>query len=147
MLNWSFSDVPVPPQKFYFWRSETVTMISLIDSNTTALLSLALDAASMRQQAIAHNIANMNTPGYKPVSVSFEAHMSEARNALDQGRSVPRSAISNYQPMLEIAEAGEVSLDVEVAKLSENTLHHQVLLKALNRHFSIISTAISEGKR
>lgn len=127
-------------------------MISLIDSNTTALLSLALDATSMRHQAIAHNIANANTPGYRPVGVSFEEYMMDARSALAQGRSVPHAATANYRTIFELAmieESGAdaVSLDMEVAKLSENTLHHQALLKALNRHFSIIGTAISEGKR
>ena len=127
-------------------------MISLIDSNTTALLSLALDAASMRHQAIAHNIANANTPGYKPVGVSFEAHITEVKNTLAQGRTVPLSSWSHVRPTLEfVADGGisddKVSLDNEVAKLSENTLHHQALLKVLNRHFSIMHTAITEGKR
>ena len=127
-------------------------MVSLIDSNISALLSLALDAASMRHQAIAHNIANVNTPGYQAVGVRFEEHMTDARNALAQGRSVSLSDLSHVRPQFFLAdEAGTanqpVSLDMEVAKLSENTLHQQALLKALNRHFSIISTAISEGKR
>lgn len=127
-------------------------MVSLIDSTTSALLSLALDAASMRHQAIAHNIANANTPGYRPVGVSFEEHMTQARDAVAQGRRVSLSDLSGYRPVFALADesaAGDqaVSLDMEVAKLSENTLHHQALLKALNRHFSIIGTAISEGKR
>lgn len=127
-------------------------MVSLIDSTTSALLSLALAAASMRHQAIAHNIANANTPGYRPVGVSFEEHMAQARDAVAQGRPVSLSDLSSYRPVFAFAEEGAagdqaVSLDMEVAKLSENTLHHQALLKALNRHFSIIGTAISEGKR
>lgn len=127
-------------------------MISLIDSSTTALLSLALDATSMRHQAIAHNIANANTPGYRPVGVSFEQVMTDAKNALTQGKPVPHSAIAGTRPLFETAVfeetgADKVSLDMEVAQLSENTLHHQMLLKALNRHFSILGTAINEGKK
>lgn len=127
-------------------------MVSLIDSTTSALLSLALDAASMRHQAIAHNIANANTPGYRPVGVRFEEHMTQARDAVAQGRQVSLSDLSAYRPVFAFSEEGAagdqaVSLDMEVAKLSENTLHHQALLKALNRHFSIIGAAISEGKR
>jgi flagellar basal-body rod protein FlgB len=34
-----------------------------------------------------------------------------------------------------------------MAQLSENTLHHQALLKALNKHLSLMSIAINEGKR
>jgi hypothetical protein len=47
-------------------------MSAIIDNNMVSLLSLALDAAGMRQQAIAHNIANVNTPGFRRVAVSFE---------------------------------------------------------------------------
>ncbi len=122
----------------------------LVDNSTTALLSMALDAAAMRQQAIAQNIANANTPGYRSHSVSFEEHFSDVRDSLEQGRSVSTSGLAAYRPVLDIAEAtepvGSSSLDMEVAKLSENALHHQALLKALNRHISIISAAIGEGK-
>ncbi len=127
-------------------------MSALIDSNTVALLSLALDATSLRHQAIAHNIANANTPGYKPVGVSFEERMTEVRSALEQGKSPSLASLGDYRPRLEFESGNgfgddKVALDTEVAKLSENTLHHQALLKALNRHFSIISAAINEGKR
>ncbi|MBI1890116.1 MAG: flagellar basal body rod protein FlgB [Burkholderiales bacterium] len=127
-------------------------MISLIESNTTALLSLALDAAGMRQQAIAHNIANANAPGYRPLSVTFEERLVEARNALSNGQKAPLSSFANYRPTIDFVQPSgideaKVSVDTEVAKLSETVLHHQVLLKALNRHFSILNSAISEGKR
>jgi len=42
-----------------------------IEGTTAAVVTLALDAATMRQQAIAANIANVNTPGYRPVRVRF----------------------------------------------------------------------------
>lgn len=128
-------------------------MISLIDSNTTALLSLALDAAGMRQQAIAHNIANANTPGYRPLAVTFEERLVEARGALENGRKVSLSSLANVRPTIDFVQSGsalgddKVSVDTEVAKLSETVLHHQVLLKALNRHFAILNSAVSEGKR
>ncbi len=36
------------------------------------LLSKLLDVASMRHQVIAQNVANVNTPGYHGLDVSFE---------------------------------------------------------------------------
>lgn len=125
-------------------------MAGLIHGATTALLSLALDAATMRQQAIAQNIANANTPGYQPVGVRFDDHFADARQTLQQGRSVDMASLSGMRPVISVepGTAGSaISLDMEVAKLSENALHHQVLLKALNRHLSIMSTAVNEGKR
>lgn len=122
-------------------------MVSLIDSSTTSLLSLALDAAGMRQQAIAHNIANANTPGYQRLSVSFENRLAELSRSA--GSAAPSLAgLGDFRPAFELVGDGEpVALDMEVAALSENTLHQQALLKALNKHFALLGTAINEGKR
>jgi flagellar basal-body rod protein FlgB len=123
----------------------------IIESNTTALISLALDATTMRHQAFAHNIANANTPNFTPVSVNFEGRMAEARAVVDSGKNLSLSSLADYRPTFETVadsvEGGPVSLDVQVAKMSENVLHHQALLKALNKHFEILSMAATEGKR
>lgn len=127
-------------------------MISIEGSNTVALLGLALDATSMRQQALAQNIANVNTPGYQRIGVSFESRIAELKQAVEQGRALPRADLAAFQPVFEVAEAGiggdtKVSLDTEVAQMSENTLHHQALLKMLNKHYALIGLALNDGKR
>jgi flagellar basal-body rod protein FlgB len=126
-------------------------MVSIIDSSTSALLSLALDAAGMRQQAIAHNIANANTPGYQRISVSFESRLDALRDGRGNMGTPSLASLADFRPSFEYAaplEAGSsVSLDQEMAQLSENTLHHQALLKALSKHLSLMSVAINEGKR
>ena len=124
-------------------------MVSLIDSSTTGLLSLALDAAGMRQQAIAQNIANANTPGYQRLAVSFEGRLAElSRNTNTGGVPPSLASLGDFRPAFELAGNGEpVALDMEVAALSENTLHQQALLKALNKHFALLGSAINEGKR
>jgi flagellar basal-body rod protein FlgB len=123
----------------------------IIESNTTALIGLALDGTTMRQQAFAHNIANANTPNFVPVTVNFEGRMAEARAVVDGGKNLSLASLSDYRPTFESApesiEAGPISLDVQVARMSENVLHHQTLLKALNKHFEILGMAINEGKR
>lgn len=127
-------------------------MVSIIDNNTIALLNLALDATTMRHQAIAHNIANAGTPGYRPIGVNFEAQLAQAREAAERQPDRPLASLGTFQPVFELLPPNAfgdtaVSLDMEIAKLSENTLHHEALLKALSRQFSIIGSAINEGKR
>lgn len=123
----------------------------IIDSSTSALLSLALDAAGMRQQAIAQNIANANTPGYQRVSVSFESRLAALSDGAGRTGTPSLASLADYRPVFEVADASEqgsgVALDMEVAQLSENTLHHQALLKALSRHLALLGIAINEGKR
>ena len=42
---------------------------------TIELVSLALDAALMRQTAIANNVANINTTAYQTLEVNFEQQL------------------------------------------------------------------------
>ena len=55
-----------------------------IEAVTRSALALALDAASLRQQAIATNIANANAIGYVPQRVSFEEQLVDARRGMAQ---------------------------------------------------------------
>jgi flagellar basal-body rod protein FlgB len=124
-------------------------VVAIIDQGTTSLLGLALDAAVMRQQALAQNIANVNTPGYRRLSVNFEARMAAAADAASGG---PRAVDpATLRPFVEVAGTGAadtgVELDTEVAAMAENTLRHQVLLKALGKHLGLIALAVTEGKR
>ncbi|MFD1836900.1 flagellar basal body rod protein FlgB [Paracidovorax cattleyae] len=126
-----------------------------IEAITQASLSLALDAASLRQQAIARNIANASTEGYVPVDVDFAAQMEAARGQLAQGRRLDAAHLAS------VAEEGvrmrpmvgpdglpaRVQLDTEVARMAQNAVHYQALLKGLSRHMAILSSAVSDGKR
>lgn len=123
-----------------------------IGNVTTAALSLALDAAALRQQAIASNIANVNTPGYGALAVSFEEQLEDARRTLRSGRALDGSELAGVQPALQSARGPEglpaaVQLDVEAAKLAQNSVHFQVLLKSLSRHYAVLSSAVSDGKK
>lgn len=124
-------------------------MVSIIDNNTTALLSLALDAATMRQQAIAQNIANANTPGYQRVTVSFESRMAELRDSAHGAVAPSLVDLSNFRPVFETVAgpANGVALDMEMVDMSETVLHHHALTKALGKHLELIGLAINEGKR
>ena len=116
-----------------------------IDSVTTAALGAALDAASLRQQVIATNIANASVAGRAAERVRFEAAWAVARD----GASAPRVVLeSRTEPLLDASgRPAAVQLDREVAALAENTLHHQALVRGLHRHLGLLATAASEGKR
>jgi flagellar basal-body rod protein FlgB len=123
--------------------------VSLIDQTTVGLVSMALDATALRQQAIAQNIANANTPGYQRIGVSFESRLGALQNTVRHGGTPSLASLGNFRPALELvgAPGDAVPLDMEVAALSENTLQQQALLKLLNKHLGLLSTAINEGKR
>ena len=124
-------------------------MVSIVDNNTIGLLGMALDATAMRQQAIAHNIANANTPGFQRVGVSFENRIAALKQAVHAGRTPSLAGLGDFRPVFELAGApgAPVALDMEMAAMSANTLHQQALLKALNKELALIGMAINEGKR
>lgn len=123
-----------------------------IEAVTRSALALALDAASLRQQAIATNIANANTVGYAPLQVSFESQLADARRSLGTTGFVDPFALSQVSPRVETVSGGAgsgspVQLDVEAAEMARNAVQYQALLKGLSRHFSILSMAASDGRK
>lgn len=125
-------------------------MITATEDMTVGMLSLALGAATMRQQAIAQNIANAGTAGYQRIGVSFEQRLAEAGDAAGGLGALRASQLPGlhaaFYTLPQIGDGAPVALDNEVADLSQITLHQQALLKALNRHFAVLQTAINEGK-
>lgn len=123
-----------------------------LDAITTAALGLALDAASLRQQAIASNIANHATEGYVPQKLDFAAQMQEARRVLETKGSIDTFALAGVRLQLEpVLDAqglpAKVQLDEQVADMAQNAVQYQVLARGLNRHLAILSMAASDGKR
>ena len=126
-------------------------MIEGLESITAAALGLALDAASLRQRAIAANIANHATEGYIPQKLNFDAQMQEARRVLDGNGRLDAFALAGVHPQLEPmldaqGQPAKVHLDEQVADMAQNSVQYQVLARALNRHFAILSSAVSDGK-
>lgn len=123
-----------------------------IERITTACIEKALDASALQHQAIASNIANANVKGYKVLRTNFEEQLDVARSEINSTGSASLPTIASIFPTIISDESSSeensgVKLDVEMAKLSENVVRYQTLLKGLNRHFSIMTTAINEGKK
>ena len=126
-------------------------MVSGTEAITTRALSLALDAAVLRQQVIASNIANANAAGFFPLRVSFNAQFDAVRRSLVDRGGTDRSALGAIQIQIEPAlDANGISrpveLDAEVAALAQNTTHYQTLIRGLSRHLSILASAVSEAR-
>lgn len=127
-------------------------MIPSLESMTTASLSKALEAASLRQQAIAMNVAGANSVGYTPLRLAFEAQLEEARASLRERGSVAPRDLEELRPALEpdVDRAGTavpVQLDVQMADMARNAVHYQALAQGLSRHFALLSAAAGEGRR
>jgi flagellar basal-body rod protein FlgB len=127
-------------------------MIPSLESVTTATLAKALEAASLRQQAIAANVANANSTGYAPLRLGFEAQLAEARANLRERGSVEPRDLEALRPALEpdVDDAGApvpLQLDLQMAEMARNAVHYQALAQGLSRHFALLAAAAAEGRK
>jgi flagellar basal-body rod protein FlgB len=111
----------------------------LVDS-TQQLLEAAMRGSWQRQTAITNNIANADTPGYKPQEVSFESAL---QNAVSGGESPEEIQFQTETKSVEAGPNGTgVSVDEESAKLAENGLDYEALTQVAGARDSIIRSAL-----
>ena len=133
------------------------------DDLTTAVLTQAMAGYSARNTAIANNIANAETPGYKRVDVSFESALADAveadrdRMLRDVGAGITAIDGSDVTRALdEVApnvlstdtttmrvDGSNVDPDDEMARLSENQLASNTVVSLLDKRFTQFRTAIT----
>jgi len=122
-----------------------------IEAITTAAIARALDAATLRHQAIAANIANHGVEGYVPLKVSFAAEFAEQRAGQAAGRLDAQAVSAMKAQLTPVLDAqglpAKVKLDSEMADMAQNAVQYQALARGLSRHMSILASAASDGKK
>lgn len=115
-------------------------MTSPISEISTATLRMALTGLDMRQQAIADNIANIETPGFLAKEVAFEDSLRAAAAEGEPGAAsfdVSRSLAATR------LNGNNVNIDVELMANSEVKLRQSLAINALNAEYTLLRTAIS----
>lgn len=98
-------------------------------------VSSALTLSSLRNQAIASNIANRDTAGYQRLEARFGAAFEGA---------APHAFITAEKISAPSGEAP--SLELDMVALSTNALQYQALARVLSRYFSIEETIANGGR-
>jgi flagellar basal-body rod protein FlgB len=121
--------------------------------NYADVLNKAADASWLRQSAIANNIANIDTPGYKRKDVDFESVLErelrhfqyepldvKVKNVRLNRLDVPTyTDAENYSYRL---DKNNVDVDQENAILAKNQVTYQGLTEAMSGEFTRTSTVI-----
>ncbi len=115
-------------------------MIVPISDTTTTALHRALDGLDQRQQAIASNMANLETPGYLSREVEFEDSLRAAIAAGDPHDMVVSTERSLAATRL---NGNNVNIDVEILASSENLLRQKLVVQGLSSKYQLLRTAIS----
>lgn len=127
-------------------------MITGADKVTKELVKLALDATSMRHNAIASNLANIHSTDYVPLRVNFESQLHALQQAVRGNMPLTPEALAAVRPFVEQdsdlpAGSAASMIDREMLKLSQNTVHYQALLKAMAKRGAILSLVVNEGRK
>lgn len=141
--------------------------MSIEVSSTHNLIAKALDYRSIRQDMISSNIANADTPFYKPRDIRFEdALASEKAKILNQGSSKLDIAQTNsahiplqnenmsYRPKtffrdghMARNDGNSVDLDVETTEMSKNSVMFAALVNALKKDTMIYRSVIDASSK
>jgi flagellar basal-body rod protein FlgB len=112
-------------------------------------LRLAMDDAAIRHQAIASNIANVNTPGYRrmDVSSSFEQSFSDALTRLSNGETVgemPEAKIETAAVQGPARPDGNtVQIEQEMVNMAQNSAKYEFAGQMLAQNYHGLKLAIS----
>jgi flagellar basal-body rod protein FlgB len=113
-----------------------------------ALIEAGIRAEGLRQKAIANNVANLETPGYRRIDVKFEELLAKS---LDSSGSVDLSELEPqiYQPKQTLVKSNgnDVSLEGEVGAMIKNSLRYKTYILLLKKRYRQIELAMNVGAR
>lgn len=136
-------------------------MVDRIDNNTYELIKKALDASAERSRVIAHNIANVNTSGFKASRVIFEEKLNSVLNGetiglktTDKKHISEGSTLENLTPEVKKdtstsmrLDGNNVDIDSEMTNLAANNILFNALVNQANSRISMRRYVVSEGRR
>jgi flagellar basal-body rod protein FlgB len=125
-------------------------------------LHAGMDAMTQRQKAIADNVANAQTPGYKRKVVDFEDKLKTAmstpfRTSLERtdlhhlsGRQghlgVARPHLREADPKVDGPDANVVEMEHEMSSLAETQIRFEAETKLVRTQFELLKMAIKGAR-
>lgn len=124
---------------------------------TISSLEKGLNYASLKNKAIAQNIANVDTPNYKAKDVSFKQVLAEEQGTtISANRTNTRhynfkiaqsnSKVFNYENFRYRHNGNGVDMDAEQASLAENTIYYNALIDRISGKLNTLNTVIKGGR-
>ena len=111
------------------------------------VLDKAADAAWLRNDAIANNLANVSTPGYKREDITFEKELTKALKhsqytTMDakiknlRADQLQARTYKDYNGLSYRLDGNNVDPETESAILAKNQIKYEGLLNSINSEFS-----------
>lgn len=117
----------------------SVPSVSGSDS-VLGVLSSALDGLTLRQNVIANNIANVDTPDFRATTVDFESSL---RDAVQTGGDVSLHATRSASDAPVGANGNNVDLRQQVLAAEQTQFQYQLMTRAVSDQYALLKTATS----
>ena len=134
--------------------------ISKIYGGNIDIFKKVLDLRSEKHNIISSNIANIDTPNYKSVDISFEEQLRSAADS-DSGKGLKKTHdnhltgdlknIEKVSPEIIIdnspsgIDGNNVNIDKEVTNMAENTIMYNAVAQLILKKFEGLKYAIDQG--
>lgn len=124
------------------------------------LVGQRMDWLSQRRDVLAENIANADTPGFRPVDLMpFEQHLARTGHGrlgmtLTSAAHIPEPTINRGSAtegrmgdLYEIAPDGNaVNLEQQLMRVAQVQMDHQLASSVYSKHLNMIRTALGRGR-
>lgn len=124
----------------------------MIQDKMFPVLEELLSWTSRRQQALAANVANMDTPGYRAKDYSFKEEMQSLAMTATSGNHIAPVEAASIARIYEVdtpekPNGNSVNLDRELTEITKNGLQYITLVQFLNHRIRTLRAAITDGGR
>ncbi len=125
------------------------------------VLHRTMDATTLRQQVLANNISNADTPNFKRSSLNFEAELKRALDsedihkpqaALTNERHIPFDRVQNYRDVRPTRfldyltqtdnNGNNVDAEQESMLLLQNQLRYDLLTRSISNQFTQVNIVL-----
>lgn len=136
---------------FAFLQERMIHMVLSNAYNYINVLDKAADASWVRNDVLANNIANADTPNYKRKDVQFETYLSNAVAGTDSlDETVANIDLSSLESTTYTEQAGlsyredgnNVDISTENVELAKNQLKYYTLMNSVNQEFGRLKSAM-----
>ena len=115
---------------------------------TINLLKRALDYGSANQQVISGNMANIDTPGYRQMSLRFDEELqkAEVKAAATLTKTDARHFSGTTESVngftVETKKTAGIDIDLEMTKMTQNNLLYEANTRLLTKKLLALKAAI-----
>lgn len=107
------------------------------------LLSKLIDVTAVRHQVLAQNVANVNTPGYRKLTVTFDETLAAKLDKQGKGVRALQAGIVEDNSSPDRLDGNNVDIDREMMRLNKNTLFNNTLLQIVSTKAAMMRRAVN----